>query len=203
MGTDEERSIQSRIDQIEDLTRTDRDFTHFFEAATLAQSVLHDTVGGTHPTMMELESALKAADYQRAAAASRTVVTLCKIGALKNPRLKIAGEIEGEILDIAEGQARAAEITTDVAKKHTHLGIAAFLSGASLEDALRRLCDARRIPYEQKTTISKLQAALYQPSKQIEIISSSETKHITAWGDTRNKADHGRFSEIPKPRLLL
>jgi hypothetical protein len=29
-----------------------------------------------------------------------------------------------------------------------------------------------------------------------EVISGSENKQITAWGDTRNKADHGRFSEI-------
>ena len=75
--------------------------------------------------------------------------------------------------------------------------------GASLEDALRRLCDARGIGYDaERSTISKLQGALFQPSKQIEVISQSENKHITAWGDTRNKADHGRFDEITHTEVV-
>src|SRR5262249_33739170 len=77
------------------------------------------------------------------------------------------------------------------------------LAGASLEDALRRLCDARGIKYDpQRTSISKLQAALFQPSKQIEVISSSENKQITVWGDTRNKADHGRFGDITHTEVV-
>jgi hypothetical protein len=117
--------------------------------------------------------------------------------------LTIAREIEGDILDIAQTQAEAAETSKDAAHKQVHLGIAAFLAGASLEDALRRLCDARGIAYDaQRTAISKLQAALYQPAKQIEVISQSENKHITAWGDTRNKADHGRFDEITQTEVV-
>ena len=54
----------------------------------------------------------------------------------------------------------------------------------------------------QRTSISKLQAVLFQPSKQIEVISASENKQITAWGDTRNKADHGRFSEITHTEVV-
>lgn len=153
--------------------------------------------------MVALESALKAADSMRARAASRGVVALYDEGALKSPRLAIAREIEGDILDIAQGQAEAAENAKDPAHRQVHLGIAAFLAGASLEDALRRLCDARGLTYDaQRTSLSKLQAALYQPSKQIEAISQSENKHVTAWGDTRNKADHGRFSEITHTEVV-
>ena len=54
----------------------------------------------------------------------------------------------------------------------------------------------------QRTSLSKLQAVLFQPSKQIEVISSSENKQITAWGDTRNKADHGQFSEITHAEVV-
>jgi hypothetical protein len=36
----------------------------------------------------------------------------------------------------------------------------------------------------------------HQPSKQVEVISSSENKQITAWGDTRNKAGHGKFADL-------
>jgi len=48
----------------------------------------------------------------------------------------------------------------------------------------------------QKASISKLQSVLYSPSNDVEEIDGSENKQITAWGDTRNKADHGKFSEL-------
>lgn len=203
MAADENPTIKPRIAQIEALTQRGLNSTKYYEAASLAQSVIHDTVGGSHPIMTELESALKATNYDRAMAASRAVLTLYKNGALKNPRLAIAGEIEGDLLDIAQAQAQTAEKSTDASQRQTHLGIAAFLAGASIEDALRRLCDASGIPYDaQRSSLAKLQAALYQPSKQTEIISSSENKQITAWGDTRNKADHGKFSEITQTEVL-
>ena len=83
------------------------------------------------------------------------------------------------------------------------MGIAAFLAGASLEDALRRLCDGRGLSYDvQRTSISKLQTVLFQSSKQIEIISGSENKQVTAWGATGNKADHGHFGEITHTEVL-
>ena len=203
MTANENTAIKARIDRIRRLTGEDQGGVEFYEAASLAQSVIHDTVGGTHPIMAALENALKSADCSRALAASRGVVALYDEGALKSPRLAIAREIEGEILDIAQAQAEAAEKSKEASQRQVHLGIAAFLAGASLEDALRRLCHARSLPYDaQHTSISKLQAALYQPSKSIEVISQSENKHITAWGDTRNKADHGRFSDITHTEVV-
>lgn len=197
MPTDENYTITSRIDRIRLLIREDKGSIEWLEAASLAQSVLHDTIGGAHPLMATLNDALKSKDGISALAASRVAVTLYTEGALKSPRLTIAGEIEGEILDIAQAQVQAAEIGTDTNRKQLQLAIAAFLTGAALEDALRRLSDAHGIQYDaQKTSISKLQTVLFQPSKQIEVISSSENKQITVWGDTRNKADHGKFEDI-------
>lgn len=197
MTTDDNRPMRARIDRIRRLCADDQGSTEYFEAANLAQSVLHDTIGGSHPLMTALDSALKASDWSRALGASRGVVALYEEGSLKSPRLAIAREIEGELLDIALAQTQAAETSRDSTQKQLQLAIAAFLAGASLEDALRRLCDARGLAYDaQRTSVSRLQAALFQPSKQIEIISTSENKQITAWGDTRNKGDHGRFGEI-------
>jgi hypothetical protein len=176
---------------------------HQYEAASLAQSVLHDTVGGAHPLLGSLRQALEKSDWTRAGAAARAVVHLYDEGRLQSPRLAIAHEIEGNLLDIADKQVQAAERASDASQKQLQLAIAAFLAGAALEDALRRLCDARQIEYDaQRTTIAKLQTALYQPSKQIEVISGSENKQITAWGDTRNKADHGKFGEITHSEVL-
>ena len=131
--------------------------------------------------MAALDSALKSGDWMEAMAACRSVVTLYDGGDLRNPQLAIAHEIEGDILDIAQKQVAASERSADATHKQLQLAIAAFLAGAALEDALRRLCDAHGIGYNpQRTTISNLQAALYQPSKQISVISGSENKQITA-----------------------
>ena len=150
-----------------------------------------------------LDTTLKKNDWSGALAASRAVVTLFEQGGLKSPRLAIAHEIEGNLLDIAQAQAEAAETNKDSNQKQLQLAIAAFLAGASLEDALRRICDGQGIAYDAgRTTIAKLQTALYRPAQKIEVISSSENKHITAWGDTRNKADHGRFVEITQTEVV-
>jgi hypothetical protein len=203
MPADENVAIKARINRIRQLSGQKMGTAHYYEAASLSQTVIYDTVGGSHPLMAALDDALKSADWQRAVAASRSVVALYDEGALQSPRLAIAHEIEGDIIEIAQKQAQAAETSKDATQKHVHLAIGAFLAGAALEDALRRLCDARGMAYDaQRTSLSKLQTVLFQPSKQIEVISVSENKQITVWGDTRNKADHGRFSEITHTEVV-
>jgi len=195
--------IRVRMDKVRQLADDRQGSNQWLEAGSLALTVLHDTVGGSHPVANVLETALSDKDWQGALAASRTVITLFDQGTLKSPRLAIAHEIEGSLLDIAQAQTQAAENNRDQNQKQLQLAIAAFLAGASLEDALRRLCDSKSIVYDtQRTTISKLQSVLFQPSKQIEVISSSDNKQITAWGDARNKADHGKFGEISYAEVL-
>jgi hypothetical protein len=197
MTSDEDKTIKSRIERIRELVRDDQGTVEYYEAASLAQSVLYDTVGGSHPIMSAIEKAVASTDWTKAVGASKSVLVLFDQGALKSPRLTIAREIESDFLDIAQLQAQGAEASKDQTQKQVQVRIAAFLAGASLEDALRRLCDSHSLAYDpQRSSISKLQACLYQPSKQIELISQSENKQITVWGDTRNKADHGKFSEI-------
>ena len=153
--------------------------------------------------MASIRSALEKSDIFRTLAAARGVVTLFDEGGLTSPRLAIAHEIEGDLLNLAQSQTEAAEKASDAVNKRVHLAIAAFLAGAALEDALRRLCDTHTLEYDaQRTSISKLQSTLFQPSKQIEVISSSENKQVTAWGDTRNKADHGKFAELTQAEVL-
>lgn len=203
MTAEETASIKVRIEKIRHLAGDEQGSTEFYEAATLAQTVLHDTVGGNHPLMGAIQNALEKGDWQRAVAGARGVVTLFDNGGLTSPRLAIAHEIEADLLDIAQAQVQAAEANQETGRKQLQLAIAAFLAGAALEDALRRLCVARGIPFDpQRSSLAKLQGALYQPSKQIEVISSSENKQITAWGDARNKADHGKFGEITHSEVL-
>ncbi len=199
MESNENTTIKDRIEHIKSLEKE----IHSVEGIALAQSLLYDTVGRNHPLMTVLDDVLKSNEPRRIIGAIRSVVALYDQGGLISPRLAIAHEIEGDLLDIAQKQVEAAEKSTDEIHEQVQLAISAFLAGAALEDALRRLCDARGVNYDpQRTSISKLQAALYQPAKQIEVISGSENKQITTWGDTRNKADHGRFSEITYAEVL-
>ena len=196
MVVDENVRIENLIGKIRELIKSPS-HTRIYRVTSLAQTVLHDTVGKNHPLIKVLDRALQSSDPVHTFQASTAVVELYDEGGLVSPRLAIAHEIEGDILDIAQEQVEASERNTDATHQQLQLGIAAFLAGAALEDALRRLCDSNGINYNlQRTSISTLQAALYQPSKQIEGISGSDNKQITAWGDTRNRADHGRFSEI-------
>jgi hypothetical protein len=173
--------LTARVGQIRRLCADDQGSTEWFEAAGLAQVVLQDTVGGNHPLMVALKSALEKADPYRAVAASRGVVRLFDEGGLTSPRLAIAHEIEGDLLNLAQSQTEAAERTSDSTKRQVHLAIAAFLAGAAVEDALRRLCDAHGITYDaQRSSIAKLQSPLFQPARQTEVISSTENKQLTA-----------------------
>ena len=208
MVLDENTQIKNLIEKIRKLTdNPDPTFPEpptrtAYRVISMSQTVLYNTVGKDHPLMKILDRALEVDFLGEAYAAGISVVELYDEGWLVSPRLAIAHEIEGDILDIAQKQVQASERNTDATHKQLQLGIAAFLAGAALEDALRRLCDASGISYPQRTSISNLQTALYQPSKQIEVISGSENKQITAWGDARNKADHGRFSEITHSEVL-
>ena len=197
-----DEAIQERIEKMRDLLHGGTSDA-FFQASVLGQMVLHDTIGGSHPVMLQLNNAVKEKNYSLMEAAIQGVITLYEQGMLKSPRLAIAREIEGDILDIAQAQVQASESDNDVKQKALQLAVAAFLVGAAIEDALRRLCDAHGVIYDvQKSTISKLQSVLYKPSEQIEIISPSENKQITAWADTRNKADHGKFTDITHTETL-
>jgi len=71
------------------LTVHDQRTTDYYEAASLAQSVLYDTVGESHPLMAILRNALAAGDWTWAVGVSKSVLALCDEGALKNPRLTI------------------------------------------------------------------------------------------------------------------
>ena len=203
MVFNENTEIKNRIEKIRNLIGEQESTEKLLEAVSLARSLVYDIRGDNHPVMRDLDKALSQVSMRRgyaAVAACRSVITLYEEGGLSSPRLAIAHEIEGDILAIAQKQVEVSETTRDANHKQLQLGIAAFLAGVALEDALRRLCDANSINYNpQRTSISKLREALYQP---LEVISRSDNKQITAWGDTRNKADHGRFSEIIHSEVL-
>jgi hypothetical protein len=63
MPAPEDTTIKARIDHIRHLSTDDQGATEFYESANLAMSVLHDTVGGSHPLYSTLDDALKKSDW--------------------------------------------------------------------------------------------------------------------------------------------
>lgn len=200
----DEGLIKSRVDRVRGLAHEAAATAEYYEAAAISQSIVHDTIGSGHPLMRSLEDGVKSGEWTKVLGACKAVIALYDDGLLKSPALRIAHEMEGGMLDIADAQVKMADSASDPVVKQLGLAIAAFLAGAVLEDSLRRLCDASGVAYDvQSSKISKLQEALYQPSKQIEVISQSENKQIVAWGDTRNKADHGKFAELTQTEVVI
>jgi hypothetical protein len=196
-------TLKARIERIRQAAHERASTEENYEAAALAQTVLHDTVGAGHPLMISLRDGVASSDWTKIVGACMAVVMLFDQGSLENPRLRIARELEGDVLDVAEAQARAAEETVDAGQKTVRRAVAAFLAGAALEDALRRLSDKVGVTYDHaRSSIAKLQGGLYAPSSNALHITVSENKQITAWGDTRNKADHGKFAEITQTEVI-
>jgi len=194
-GFDEE--LKSKIERADRLSNANLGVSEILQGAGISQTIVYETLGPAHPLYKNLEDGIKSNEWDRALAASRAVIDLYQMGGLRNPRLSIAKEIETDILEVAQQQVRRAELASDVGVVKTQLAIAAFLAGAALEDALRRLCASNGVSYDaQRSSLSKLQSALYKPSAGVEVIGASSNKMITAWGDTRNRADHGKFEEL-------
>ena len=71
---------------------------------------------------------------------------------------------------------------------------AASLSGAILEDTLRKLCEKHDISISPKTRIDALNSELARS----EVYDKLVQKRITAIADIRNNADHGNFDKFSK-----
>jgi len=70
----------------------------------------------------------------------------------------------------------------------------ASLSGAVLEDSLRKICDQKNLAYKDKTNINSLNTVLTKAG----VYTSLVQKEITAKADIRNNADHGHYDKFKK-----
>ena len=93
-----------------------------------------------------------------------------------------------------------AEVLEDFLEQAEHLFAqgfhipAASLAGAVLEDALRKLSEAKGLPVPEKTTIDKLNTELAK----VGVYDKLVLKRITGIADIRNNADHGHFDKFKK-----
>jgi len=102
----------------------------------------------------------------------------------------------GFLRDFAE--LAAAEVFDDFLEMAQHLSgngyehAAASVSGAVLEDALRRLHAKKIGPWCGDSSITKLNDAL----RKAEAYAQPQWRLIQHWGDLRNAADHGEFDKV-------
>ena len=103
---------------------------------------------------------------------------------------------KGYLRDLRE--LAAAEVFTDFLDMADHLHAngyhapAASIAGAVLEDSLRRLHLKHIGPWQGDSSINKLNDGL----KKADVYGQAVWRQIQVWGDIRNNADHGHFSEV-------
>ena len=76
--------------------------------------------------------------------------------------------------------------------KAGHYIPAASLTGAVLEDALRKICDTESILHPTSTKIDALNANLAKAGAYSKLVQ----KQITVYANIRNNADHGHFDQF-------
>lgn len=74
---------------------------------------------------------------------------------------------------------------------------AASLTGAVLEDTLRKMCEQQNISYPKKTKIDVLNILLAKAG----VYNKLTQKEITAKADIRNNADHGKFNQFTESNV--
>ncbi len=107
-------------------------------------------------------------------------------GFLFDLRSLVSAEILGDFIDQAE----------ELFNKGYFIA-ATSLSGAALENSLRRICEINQIETPEKGSIEIFNVGLAKA----EIYNKFKQKQITAWADLRNKADHGKFKEVEKDEV--
>ena len=107
-----------------------------------------------------------------------------KDGMLLNLRNLIRADLVNDFLEQAE-----------ILFTSKYIVAAASITGAVLEDTLRKLCDMNQISYPEKTSINFLNTELAKANVYDKLIQ----KEITAKSDLRNSADHGLFDKVREP----
>jgi hypothetical protein len=90
----------------------------------------------------------------------------------------------------------AAEVFTDLSEMADYLVGQGYqlpaiaVTGAVLEDALRRICQKSGITWDGDSSIAKLNTELYKAN----VYDKAQHGQVDAWGKLRNKVDHGNFA---------
>ena len=155
----------------------------FAEWRTQAHSLLVNLLGPQHPYVQNFEVGVqkrRSSDVKTGQGILKAVREDIEGGYLTDLRTLLSAEVFTDFLEMAE---------------HLHESgykdPAASLTGAVLEDGLRRVADANGLPVKPRDNI----AVLNQKIADAQVYSRLVQKKVQVWNDVRNSADHGKFAE--------
>jgi hypothetical protein len=156
----------------------------YFRVRTRASNLVRRACGENSAHRRELESiGTESLELPKVVGVLEAAKADFEGGFLFDLKALVEAEILGDFLDQA---------TALIAAGH-HVA-AASLTGAVLEDTLRKMSDAAEIPFPASTKIDSLNIELAKAA----IYDKLTQKQITAWADIRNNADHGHFDKVKK-----
>lgn len=109
-------------------------------------------------------------------------------------------QIEANVL--TDYMAQASELLAEKGEELTYIP-AAVLAGASLERALRTLCEALAPPEPVKNERGEFLGmnALIDTLKRRQAFNELQSKQLRAWAAIRNSAAHGKFEEFTRNQV--
>jgi len=159
------------------------DSGQFHEWRTQAQTAISSIVGDDHIYAKNFERKVKSAevyDLEVGAAVLRALHEDIANGYMRGLESLVSAEVFTDFLDMAQH-------LLDTGYKDP----ASSLTGAVLEDGLRRIGTAKAITFDKRDGLAKLNEKCAQAG----IYNALMSKQIAVWIEIRNKADHGHFKE--------
>jgi len=114
----------------------------------------------------------------------------------------ISEQIEASLICDYMGMAESLLNDSDAKKGGTDHIPAAVLAGATLEHALRTLCDRNEISTKKNATEFKTLNPLIDDLKAADVFNELKAKQLRAWADIRNAAAHGRFNDFKRDDVV-
>ena len=148
-----------------------------------ALAFLESFLGNSHPYTMEFRPVgriSRPVSVERGLGILRALVEDIESGYLAEVRTLIAAEVFDDFLDMAGHLFESG-----------YKDSAAMLTGAVLEDGLRRISQANDVKVKRGDNISALNSRLLQA----DVYNKIAHKRVQRWGALRDSADHGHFDD--------
>lgn len=167
----------------------------FAEWCTKVKSLL-TLLSGNSGIKRELDNIIKATPELKEAEKILGVLKGLYSDYQNNMLSKLTEFVEAEVMSDYMGQALQL-LNEGPSGKYDHVP-AAVLTGAVLEDALRRLCQRQSPPisvFDSKGNPKKM-SVMIEDLKKSGLYNELKAKQLRSWAGTRNHAAHGEFTEF-------
>jgi hypothetical protein len=159
-----------------------------------AKHLIEVTLGPGSPTFVLFDQTVRphpsAREVSRGVGILRGLADQWDAGLLRNRDLLVSAGLFEDSLELAEYLLGKG-----------YKDPAAVVVGAVLESGLRKMCQLRNIPLAGRETLAPLNVALTKHDPPA--YNAAMSKQITAWGNIRNDAAHGRWDQYDAHQVDL